>query len=154
MKGRNLLYASYANAIQVGIKGAQVWDDEGEQQWCIELVVEANRCRVKGWAFLDPGFVELRFEKVASNAAPGFLSGVVPVIKPHENSLFELANCSPCQLRAIERRLHRFLEACIFSVVALREVGSGWTSKTADSYRFREKLYRLGGIFSQNLHGI
>lgn len=129
--------------ILVTIKEAVVWDDNCEQTWVIRLLVENETQQVEGWGFMDPEYIELRFEKIESGEPPGFLAGVMPWISPEENSLFEFAHCSSILFVELQKILLMFLVSCTFSIVSLQEVSASISIKRAVSYKHHGIIYRI-----------
>ena len=129
--------------ILVTIKEAVVWDDDCEQAWAVRLLVENETQQVEGWGFMDPEFIELRFEKIESGEPPRFLSGVLHFIPREENSLFEMALNSSSLFVDLQKILLMFLASCTFSVVSLQEVSASMGIKRAVSYKHLGIVYRI-----------
>lgn len=118
----------------VALHEATVWDDTAQQTWAISLSVANSGNLATGWAFMDPYYIELRFETTFTGEPPAFLSGVIPPMDVANNSLYELAGCSLELFQSLEKRLRRFLANGFFSITALQDTSSGFWTKRATRF--------------------
>jgi hypothetical protein len=62
--------------------------------WIVHLTIENGYVTVPGWAFIEPDYIELRFETWPAMDPPRFLNGIEPVLNFEEISLAAIAETS------------------------------------------------------------
>lgn len=112
--------------------------------WMVKLAVSTSIAIVKGHAFLDPQFVELRFELQPDNEPPGFFTGRYLLDAGENNSLALLYDQpSILELCWIEESIKQFLEKCIFCVSCLFDVNSGKHASRVDQFRYAGQTHTI-----------
>jgi hypothetical protein len=104
--------------------------------WIVELSVGKGQQEVDGWVFVEPDYMEIRFESHPSMAPPGFLSGKHLSQGINESSLALLFE-NPCEedVASMESNIRRFIDGCIFCVRTLTDVANETCRHEATSYR-------------------
>lgn len=110
--------------------------------WVIRLAVRTCNADVEGWAFVDPEFIELRFELEPDGEPPGFITGRYLLDAGDNNSLALLyENPSELVLIWVEESIKMFLENCLFCVKSLIDLSSGEKTSRVTSVRFKGETF-------------
>jgi hypothetical protein len=111
--------------------------------WLVNLTIENGYVTVPGWAFIEPDYIELRFETWPSLEPPRFLSGIEPVLSFEENSLAAIAETSEIYLDTIDATVKEFLKGCTFCVRSLVDSSDGVYRHSGVSFKCDDRIYSI-----------
>lgn len=132
---RTELHAQVAQ-LSFRIKQASVYDQGPTQVWVVELSVGRDEREVDGWVFIEPEFMELRFDQHDTMEPPGFLSGRY-LRQTTETSSLGLLFDAPTDenLITMEDAIKRFIDGCLFCVRSVTDTATGDQHTSATVYR-------------------
>lgn len=121
----------------IKILQASFFSHDGLPVWIVNMTVGKRQCEVDGWVFVDPQYMELRFESYPSIAPPGFLSGEYLSQDIEESSLALLFdNPRQVDVADIEKDIRAFIGKCVFCVKTLTDIATATCWQEATSYRY------------------
>ena len=129
--------------LSVRLHEASPYISEKYCYWLVNLTIENGFVTVPGWAFVEPEYVELRFETWPAMDPPRFLSGLIPVLSFEENSLAAIAETSEIYLDVIEAAVTEFLNGCIFCVRSLVDTSDGFDRHHGVSFKYGGEIYTI-----------
>jgi hypothetical protein len=130
-------------SLSIRILEVTTWVDGQFCYWLVNLTIENGIATVTGWAFVEPEYVELRFETWPTMEPPRFLSGIELEQSFDENSLAAIAETSEIYLNIIEEALKEFLRSCIFCVRSLVDLSDGIDRHQGVSFKYCSEIHPI-----------
>ncbi|HEX3036590.1 MAG TPA: hypothetical protein VHT73_15945 [Thermodesulfobacteriota bacterium] len=136
-----------SNTLSFKILSARYFEHDHSSVWVVEMLVGNLDRDVKGWAFLERDFIELRFERYPAMEPPGFISGKYFSYGIDDSSLEDiLDHPSEYGIQWIESNIRQFLRNCTFCVRALADTESKLFFQEAESYRYKKEKIPITGV--------
>lgn len=127
--------------LSIRLHEASPYISEQNCYWIVNLTIDNGIVTVPGWAFVEPEYIELRFETWPAMEPPRFLSGLEPELSFEENSLAAIAETSEVYLDVIETAIRDLLNCCLFCVRTLIDSSDGIDRHHGMSFKYDGKVY-------------